>query len=70
MNKTTTSFVDVARYLDTAPHSYAARRAIRGGLVDLLHALHDGRYSRIVIVAHSLGAYIAYDALTSFWAET
>ena len=66
----TASFVDVARYLDTAPHSYAARRAIRGGLVDLLHALHDeGRYSRVVVVAHSLGAYIAYDALTSFWAE-
>ncbi|WP_242453502.1 hypothetical protein [Mycolicibacterium sp. P9-64] len=66
----TASFVDVARYLDTAPHSYAARRAIRGGLVDLLHALHaEGRYSRIVIVAHSLGAYIAYDALTSYWAQ-
>ena len=66
----TASFVDVARYLDTAPHSYAARRAIRGGLVDLLHALHDeGRYSRVVVVAHSLGAFIAYDALTSFWAE-
>ncbi|WP_231514549.1 hypothetical protein [Mycobacterium sp. URHB0044] len=66
----TASFVDVARYLDTAPHSYAARRAIRGGLVDLLHALHDeGRYSRVIVVAHSLGAYIAYDALTSFWAQ-
>jgi hypothetical protein len=66
----TASFVDVARYLDTAPHSYAARRAIRGGLVDLLHALHDeGRYSRVVVVAHSLGAYIAYDALISFWAQ-
>jgi hypothetical protein len=70
VNSVTTSFVDVARYLDTSPHSYAARRAIRGGLVDLLQALHDGRYSRIVLVAHSLGAYIAYDALTSFWAET
>jgi hypothetical protein len=70
VNKVTTSFVDVARYLDTSPHSYAARRAIRGGLVDLLRALHDGRYSRIVVVGHSLGAYIAYDALTSLWAET
>ena len=69
VNKATASFVDVARYLDTSPNSYAARRAIRGGLVDLLHALHDGRYSRIVVVAHSLGAYIAYDALTSLWAE-
>ncbi len=70
VNKVTASFVDVARYLDTSPHSYAARRAIRGGLVDLLHGLHDGRYSRIVVVAHSLGAYIGYDALTSLWAQT
>lgn len=70
VNKVTSHFVDVARYLDTSPHSYAARRAIRGGFVDLLHALHDGRYSRIVVVAHSLGAYVAYDALTSLWAET
>lgn len=69
VNKVTASFVDVVRYLDTSPYSYAARRAIRGGLVDLLHALHDGRYSRIVVVAHSLGSYIAYDALTSFWAD-
>jgi hypothetical protein len=38
-------------------------------LVDLLHALHDGRYSRIAVVAHGVGTYIAYDALTVFWAE-
>ena len=69
VNKVTASFVDVVRYLDTSPHSYAARRAIRGGLVDLLYRLHDGRYSRIVVVAHSLGAYITYDALTSLWAQ-
>jgi hypothetical protein len=70
VNKTTTSLVDVARYLDPSPYSYAARRAIRGGLVDLLHALHDGRYSRVVVVAHGVGTYISYDALTAFWAET
>lgn len=69
VNSTTTSLVDVARYLDTTPYSYAARRAIRGGLVDLLHALHDGRYSRIVVVAHGVGTYITYDALNAFWAE-
>jgi hypothetical protein len=69
VNKVTASFVDVVRYLDTSPNSYAARRAIRGGLVDLLHGLHDGRYSRVVVVAHSLGAYIAYDALMSLWAQ-
>jgi hypothetical protein len=70
VNSTTTSLVDVARYLDPSPYSYAARRAIRGGLVDLLRALHDGRYSRIVVVAHGVGTYISYDALTVLWAET
>jgi hypothetical protein len=67
---TTTSFIDVARYLDPWMRSHAARRAIRGGLVDLLHELHDeGRYSRIVVVGHGVGTYIAYDALTALWAE-
>jgi hypothetical protein len=70
VNSTTTSLVDVARYLDPSPYSYGARRAIRGGLVDLLLSLHDGRYSRIVVVAHGVGTYISYDALTAFWAET
>lgn len=67
----TSSFVDVVRYLDTSPRSYEARRAIRGGMVDLLRSLqNEGRYSRVVVVAHSLGAYIAHDALASLWAET
>jgi len=70
VNSTTTSLVDVARYLDPSPYSYAARRAIRGGLVDLLQSLHDGRYARVVVVAHGVGTYISYDALTAFWAET
>jgi hypothetical protein len=70
VNSTTTSLVDVARYLDPSPYSYAARRAIRGGLVDLLRALDDGRYSRIVVVAHGVGTYISHDALTVLWAET
>ncbi len=65
----TTGFVNVARYLDPAPESYAARRAIRGGLVDLLATLHQGRYARIVVVAHGIGGYIAYDALAELWAE-
>jgi hypothetical protein len=69
VNSTTTSLVDVARYLDPSPSSYAARRAIRGGLVDLLRALHDGQYPRIVVVAHGVGTYISYDALTVLGAE-
>ncbi|NTY63182.1 hypothetical protein [Mycolicibacterium sphagni] len=66
----TTGFVNVARYLDPmAPESHAARRAIRGGLVDLLYTLHQGRYARIVVVGHGIGGYIAYDALTTLWEE-
>ncbi|MBB3753637.1 hypothetical protein FHT44_006159 [Mycolicibacterium sp. BK634] len=66
----TSTFVDVVRYLDTSPRSYAVRESIRGGMVDLLKALTDsGRYNRIVVVAHSLGGYIAYDAMTSLWNE-
>jgi hypothetical protein len=67
----TSTFVDVVRYLDTSPRSYEVRRAIRGGMVDLLTAIHeDGRYSRIIVVAHSLGGFIAYDAMSSLWNET
>jgi len=67
----TTGFVNVARYFDLlAPESYVVRRAIRGGLVDLLYTLQQGRYARIVVVGHGLGGYIAYDALTALWAET
>ncbi|BBY62019.1 hypothetical protein [Mycolicibacterium helvum] len=66
----TTGFVNVARYFDPAvPESHAARRAIRGGLVDLLYTLHQGRYARIVVVGHGIGGYIAYDALTTLWEE-
>ncbi|TGD90588.1 hypothetical protein BayCH28_01635 [Mycolicibacterium sp. CH28] len=66
----TTGFVNVARYFDPAPESHAARRAIRGGLVDLLSTLQQGQYARVVVVGHGLGGYIAYDALSALWAET
>jgi hypothetical protein len=66
----TSSFVDVVRYLDTSPRSYRVRRKIRAGVVELLQGLHDyGRYDRIVVVAHSLGSYIAYDAISYLWAQ-
>lgn len=66
----TASFVDVVRYLDNSPRSYEVRRDIRGGMVDLLKGIHErGRYTRVVVVAHSLGGYIAYDGLVSLWNE-
>jgi hypothetical protein len=66
----TKTFVDVVRYLDNSPRSYAVRRDVRAGMIELLRGLHDkGRYTRVVIVAHSLGAYIAYDALAYLWPD-
>jgi hypothetical protein len=69
----TSSFVDVVRYLDTSPRPYAVRRDIRKGLVEMLQALHASkapRYDRIVLVAHSLGTYLAYDAVAYLWGLT
>lgn len=66
----TSSFVDVVRYLDTSPRSYQVRHDIRAGIITLLNGLHaDGRYQRIIIVAHSLGSYIAYDAIGYLWGQ-
>lgn len=66
----TSSFVDVVRYLDTSPRSYQVRHDIRAGIIDLLEGLHaDGRYQRVIIVAHSLGSYIAYDAISYLWGQ-
>jgi hypothetical protein len=66
----TRSFVDVVRYLDTSPRSFEVRRDIRKGIVDMLQGLHDyGRYDRVVVIAHSLGSYIAYDAISYLWAQ-
>lgn len=68
--KITSTFVDVVRYLDTSPRSYAVRKKIRKGMVDYLQGLHDrDRYQRIIVVAHSLGAYIAYDGITHLWSQ-
>ncbi len=68
--KITASFVDVVRYLDSSPRSYAVRRNIRKGMVQFLDGLHkSGRYQRIIVVAHSLGAYVAYDGISYLWTK-
>ncbi len=64
----TGSFVDVVRYLDTSPRSYAVRREIRSGAIEMLEELNE-RYDRVIVVAHSLGSYIAYDAIRFLWGE-
>ncbi|MEV6242645.1 hypothetical protein [Lentzea sp. NPDC051838] len=57
-------FGDVARYLDRSPRNVAVRQKIRAEAVELIRRIHkSGRYDRVVVVGHSLGSIIGYDAL-------
>jgi hypothetical protein len=59
---------DAARYLSANPDNIDARHAIREAGVKLLERLHwEGKYSRIILVGHSLGSVIGYDILTYAW---
>lgn len=63
---------DAARYLDSAPANVGIRQAIRTECVHFLEELSksdDPAYSRIVVIGHSLGSVIAYDALKLLWAK-
>jgi WD40 repeat protein len=61
---------DSARYLSPKPTNIARRRDIVDRGVRLLRALtRSGRYDRIVIVAHSLGTLVAFDALNRWWSH-
>jgi hypothetical protein len=60
---------DAARYYRRAPNNIANRQAIISDGVALLRRINDsGRYDRIKIVGHSLGAQIAYDIISIAWA--
>jgi hypothetical protein len=61
---------DAARYLSARPDNVHARERIRTEGIELLERLHaTHRYSRIVVVGHSLGSVIAYDLITHLWAR-
>jgi hypothetical protein len=64
---------DAARYLSPTPPNVGVRQAIRSAAIDLLNGLHDDptwrRYHRVVVVGHSLGSVIGYDALTHLWQQ-
>ena len=64
------SFVDVARYVDARPENQKARDDIRRGAITLLQGLHESaRYQRIIVIGHSLGSVIGYDAINYLWAR-
>ena len=63
---------DAARYLSPRPQNIDARKNIRNAVIQLLTKLHEEspiRYGRIIVVGHSLGSVIAYDALTHLWQQ-
>lgn len=61
---------DAARYLTPDPENIEARSKIRAEGVKLLRHLHSSkRYSRILVVGHSLGSVIGYDVLRHLWDE-
>jgi hypothetical protein len=66
---------DAARYLSPTPSNIRARHAIRTEALKLLRGLHDNpfhptqHYDRIIVVGHSLGSVIAYDAVRYYWQE-
>lgn len=70
-------FGDAARYFSNTPSNLEEREAVRRDLIALLTRLHDRRdpvtqqyeYDRIIVVGHSLGSVIAYDAISALWAE-
>ncbi|MBN1140314.1 MAG: hypothetical protein JXB25_00745 [Deltaproteobacteria bacterium] len=61
---------DAARYLTPSPDNIEARNRIRREGVQLLQTLHaSGKYSRIVVVGHSLGSVIGYDIIRQLWVD-
>ena len=61
---------DAARYLSPLPGNIKLRQTIRKEGIELLRMLHQsGQYDRIIVVGHSLGSVIAYDAITHLWQE-
>lgn len=68
---------DAARYLTNSPDNIEEQNAIHSLATDLLRHLHSAwdparkryKYERIIIVGHSLGSVIAYDAICRYWAE-
>lgn len=67
---------DAARYLNNTPDNVESAETVRADAIKVLDALHNAkdrngrpRYERIVVVGHSLGSVIAYDAVRHLWAK-
>lgn len=76
LGKINTSVGDVIKYTVPSPKNIATREQIRKSGIELLKNLHEAKtengqfkYTKIVLAAHSLGTVVAYDILTSLFAQ-
>jgi len=67
---------DAATYLHSSPATFRAKKDIRDYSSRLINDLHEAKesdgsikYDRIIVVGHSLGTFIAYDALQQCFAQ-
>jgi hypothetical protein len=59
----------IVRYTRAIPDNVQARQRIRERGLALLGKLHEREdYERVIVVGHSLGAILAYDLVSYFWA--
>jgi len=76
IGKINSSLGDVIKYTVPSPKNIAARDDIRKNGLLLIKNLHElkndngkFRYRKIIVVSHSLGTVVAYDILTSLFAQ-
>lgn len=65
------TLADASRYFAPTPADIEARNRIRNRGLALLDQIHNGvyrgKYSRVILVGHSLGSVIGYDVLRLAW---
>lgn len=69
------SLGDAARYFNDHPSNETESRDIRKVVIERLRQLHElddngePRFERVVVIGHSLGSVIAYDAVNHYWSQ-
>jgi hypothetical protein len=77
MGAVQSSVGDVVKYTIPSPGNIAVRDTIRKNGIELLRKLHEAKkqdgvtpkYGKIILAGHSLGSIVAYDILSSLFAE-
>jgi hypothetical protein len=67
---------DAVKYLTPSPENISSRFEIRNKGINLIRKLHEQtaengsqKYSKIIVIGHSLGSVVAYDIIANLWNE-